>query len=42
MRLKGFTKKQILEVYNNMAVSRRLDEKMLKVGCGDWYIKTRI
>ena len=31
MRLKGFTKKQILEVYNNMAVSRRLDEKMLNL-----------
>ena len=31
MRLKGFTKKQILEVYNSMAVSRRLDEKMLNL-----------
>ena len=28
-RLNGFTKKQIIEVYRKMALSRRLDEKML-------------
>lgn len=28
-RLHGFTKKQILEIYHKMALSRRLDEKML-------------
>ena len=31
MRLKGFTKKQILEIYSAMATSRRLDEKMLNL-----------
>ena len=28
-RLNGFTKKQILDVYRNMALSRKLDDKML-------------
>jgi len=28
-RLNGFTKKQIIEVYQKMALSRRLDDKML-------------
>ena len=28
-RLNGFTKKQIIEVYRKMALSRKLDDKML-------------
>ena len=28
-RLHGFTKKQVLEVYKKMLLSRKLDEKML-------------
>ena len=28
-RLHGFTKEQIIDVYTKMALSRRLDEKML-------------
>ena len=31
MRLKGFTKKQLLEVFKIMSISRRLDEKMLNL-----------
>ena len=28
-RLHGFMKKELLEVYHNMVIARRLDEKML-------------
>ncbi len=41
MKLHGFAKKQLLEIYRNMALSRRLDEKqliLLKQGKGFFHI----
>ena len=41
MKYKGFTKKQLLDVYYNMALSRQLDDKqliLLKQGKGFFHI----
>ena len=41
MKFKGFTKKQLLEIYQNMAISRYLDDKqliLLKQGKGFFHI----
>ena len=41
MKFKGYTKKQLLEIYHNMALSRRLDDKqliLLKQGKGFFHI----
>ena len=41
MKLHGFSKKQLLSIYRNMALSRRLDEKqliLLKQGKGYFHI----
>ena len=41
MKFKGFTKKQLLDVYYNMALSRQLDDKqliLLKQGKGFFHI----
>ena len=41
MKFKGYTKKQLLEIYHNMALSRQLDDKqliLLKQGKGFFHI----
>ena len=41
MKFKGFTKKQLLEIYQQMALSRYLDDKqliLLKQGKGFFHI----